>query len=91
MLRKFKFHSNLTRITPTLREDQYTFLTISHALLLRMRNISDKSFRENQNTVLRSINLFFENRAVSENVHKHCRPWQTTDVSMAHAHYVLDT
>jgi hypothetical protein len=34
----------------TLREDQYTFFIISHSVLLRMRNVSDKSCRENQNT-----------------------------------------
>jgi len=32
-----------------LHEDQYTFLIISRSVLLRMRNISDKSCRENQN------------------------------------------
>ena len=34
----------------TLHEDQYTFLIISRLILLRMRNVSDKSCRENQNT-----------------------------------------
>ena len=48
--RKFKFHSDLTRITRTLHEDKYTFLIISHSILLRMRNVSDKTSRENQNT-----------------------------------------
>ena len=32
----------MTRITGTLREDQNTFLIISHSELLRMRNVSDK-------------------------------------------------
>jgi hypothetical protein len=41
--------------------------------------------------VLCSINLFLENRAANENVDKYCRAWQATDVSMAHAHYILDT
>ena len=36
--------------TGTLHEDQYTFLIISRSVLLRKRNVSDKSFRENQNT-----------------------------------------
>jgi hypothetical protein len=35
-------------MTGTLDEDQYTFL-ISHSLLLGMRNVSGKRFRENQN------------------------------------------
>ena len=48
--RKFKFRYNLTRITGTLHEDQYTFLIISRSVLLRTRNVWDKSCRENQNT-----------------------------------------
>jgi hypothetical protein len=35
----------------TLHEEQCTFLIIVCLLLLRMRNIADKSCRENQNTV----------------------------------------
>ena len=34
----------------SLHEDQNTFFIISHSVLLRMKNISDKSCRENQNT-----------------------------------------
>jgi hypothetical protein len=34
----------------TFREDQYTFSIISSLVHLRMRNVSDKSCRENQNT-----------------------------------------
>jgi hypothetical protein len=33
-----------------LREDQYTFLTMYRSFRLRMRSVSDKSCRENQNT-----------------------------------------
>jgi hypothetical protein len=39
--RKFRFHENVTRITSTVLEDQYTFLIISRSVLLRMRNVSD--------------------------------------------------
>jgi len=49
MSRKLKFHKILTRITGTLHEGQYTFLIISR-LVLGMRNVSDLSSRENQNT-----------------------------------------
>jgi len=45
---RFKSHYNLTTITGTLHEDQYTFLIISRSTLLRMSNVSDKSCRENQ-------------------------------------------
>jgi len=36
---KIKFPENLTKITSTLREDQYVFLTISRSVLSRMGNI----------------------------------------------------
>jgi hypothetical protein len=45
---------------------KYIFLIISRSLLLRMRNVSDKSCTENQNTHFVSSNTFFENRAVYE-------------------------
>jgi len=48
--RKLKLHCNLTRITGTSREDQYTFLIISRPFRLRMWNVSDESCRESQNT-----------------------------------------
>ena len=47
-------------------EGQYTFLITSRSVLPRMRNASDKSCRENQNTRFMSNNVFFENRAVYE-------------------------
>jgi transposase len=40
---------NLTSTMGTLHEDQYIFFIISHSVLLRMRTVSDKSCRENQN------------------------------------------
>jgi hypothetical protein len=43
----------------TLHEDQYTFLAISRSFLLRMRNVADKTCRENQNTHFVLSNLFF--------------------------------
>jgi len=44
------FHSNLTRITGTLYEYQYTFIIISRSFLLKIKNILDKYCREIQNT-----------------------------------------
>ena len=51
--RKFKVHSHLTRIKGTLREDQYKCLIISHSVLLRMRNVSEKlcTERESKDTL----------------------------------------
>jgi hypothetical protein len=60
VLIKFKSHYNLTIITGTLHADRqnsgtlhadrHTFMIISRSILLRLRNVSDKSCRENQNT-----------------------------------------
>ena len=55
VLRKLKFNYNFTRITGTLHEDVFTFLTI---VILRMRNVLDKSRRENINTHFMFYNVF---------------------------------
>jgi hypothetical protein len=68
--RKLKFCKNLTRITVTSHEDVFTFMTICRLFLLRMRNISDKSCRENQNTHFVFSNFFPKNRAIYEIVSK---------------------
>jgi len=64
--RIFKFHQNRIKITGTSREDQNTFVILSHSVLLRLRNVSDKIFRQNQNTNFTFSNMFFENRTVYE-------------------------
>jgi hypothetical protein len=43
--RIFKFHLDMTRITGTLHEVHYTFVIISHSVLLRMRNVLGKCNR----------------------------------------------
>jgi hypothetical protein len=50
LLRKFKFHKNVTRRTGTLHEALCTYITIPNWIILRRRNGSDKSYRENKNT-----------------------------------------
>jgi hypothetical protein len=57
LLRKFKFYSNRVRITSTLHELLHIFLIIPHLIFLIMRNISDKSCRENPNTHI-TFNFF---------------------------------
>ena len=52
----------------TLHEDQYTHLIISRSILLRMRNVSDSTYRENQITFYELF--FYENRAVYEKIWK---------------------
>ena len=54
---------NLTRVTGTSHEDLCTFMTISRSVLLRMRNVADKSCIGNQNTFLVQY-VFHENRVV---------------------------
>ena len=56
--RKFEFHYNRTIIKGTLHEDKYTFFIISRSFLLRMRNVSDKSCRENHIVHFASSNFF---------------------------------
>jgi len=53
----------------SLHEDQYEVLIKTLSFLRRIKNVSDKRCRENQNTILCSITLppfFFENRALNE-------------------------
>ena len=57
--KEFKFHQKLTKMTGTLHEDQYTFFITSRSVLLRMRNVSDKRYRENQNTFYVQYFFFF--------------------------------
>jgi hypothetical protein len=56
-----------------------------------MKNISDKSCTENQNTHFVFNNFFFLNRAVYEIMwKKNCNAGQATDGNTAHAHCMLD-
>jgi hypothetical protein len=51
----------------TLLEEQHKTLTISRSVLLRMRNVSDRLYRGNQNTHFVYGNIYFlENHAVYE-------------------------
>ena len=91
--RKFKFLSYRTRITCTLHEDQYIFFIISCSILLRMRNVSHKSCRENQYMPCMFNNFFFfsENRALCKLMWKNFRARQTTDDNTVNVYYMLDT
>jgi hypothetical protein len=57
-LRKLIFYYNLTRITGTLHEDQYTYLIISRSLLLRIINISDKIGEKIKTRILCLVTIF---------------------------------
>jgi len=64
-----------------LHGDQYTFYIVSCSILSSMKNVSDKSCRENQNT-------FYVQSILSNTM-----PFsgQATDDNMAHVVCVLDT
>jgi hypothetical protein len=63
----------MTRITGTLHEGPSTFMKTSRWILLRVRNVSDKICRENQNTRFMSNNFIFSKKlAVYEIM------WKTT-------------
>jgi hypothetical protein len=91
--RKSKFHQNMTRITGTFHAVQYTFMIISRPFLLRMRNFSDKPYRENQYTYCIFNNVFFFRKwcCLWDKVKNYCTARQATDYNMACAHWMLDT
>jgi hypothetical protein len=65
------FNKNLTRITGTLHEDLCTFMIMYLSVLLRIRSLSDRICRENQNTHFMFNDFFFnENRAIYETTWK---------------------
>ena len=62
----FETLSRKSHIKGTLHTQQYTILNTSLSVLLRIRHISDKKFRENQNAFYVRQLFFSENRAVNE-------------------------
>ena len=79
------------RVTGTVHEDLCIFLITSRSVLLKMRNVLDKSCRETQNTHIMFNSFFFENRAVYEIIWKNAEGaghrWQYGVCSL-HAGYV---
>jgi len=71
----------------TLHEDRYAVFIISRSVVLRMRNISDKRHRENQNThfILKNTPPPGKSCHLWHNVEKLCRA-EAIDYSTAHAH-----
>ena len=69
-LEEVQFSLQSDKKTGTLHEDQHLFLIKSRTLLLRMRNVSDKSCRENQSRHFMFTNFFFENRNFYEVMQK---------------------
>jgi hypothetical protein len=69
----------------------YTPSIVSRLVILRMRNVLDKSYRENQNLHFALSNFFRKSCRFWDNVEKYRRAGLVTDDNMAHAHYILDT
>ena len=70
----------------TLHEDRYTFFIISCSFL-RIRNVSDKRCRGNQNSHFVFSNFFsFENRAIYEIMWKNIVERSRPQVTMWHMH-----
>jgi hypothetical protein len=81
LLRKFKFRSNLTRITGILHEDLFIFMIIPGWILLRMRNVSDRSCTETRTKhfVFKNLFFFFKSCRLWDNVEKYGAASQATD------------
>jgi len=86
---KYIFHENFIRITGTLHEDQYSFMTISRSLLLRTINVSDKRCRGGKKTHFMFKNLFSKIVPLWDNVEKYCRAGQDTDDNMANFMFMV--
>jgi hypothetical protein len=63
---KFKFYWNLTGITGTLHEEQYTFMMISFSALLKRKNMPDEFLKNIKTHILCSITFFFRKCTVYE-------------------------
>jgi len=83
---KFKFHYNVKRMTALYMKTKVCWI------LLGTRNVSDKSCRENPNTLFVFSNFFFfsGNHAIHE-MWKNEVLWDRSDENMTHAHWMLDT
>jgi len=63
---------------------------ISLSVIVGMRNVSDKSYKENQNTIY-YVWKYFSKMSLWDIVVKYCRAGQVTAGNMAHAHCILTT
>ena len=77
---KFEILLKLMKITGTLHMYQYTFKTVFTWIVFRMRNISDKSRRENKNTYFLFSNFSFgKSCTLWDNVERYSRSGKATD------------
>jgi len=95
------FRKSVKKIQFSLKSDENNgyftripthILILSHSVFLRMRNVSDKVCRENQNThFVFSKFLFRKSCRLWDNEEKYCTAGQATDGRVAHAHCMQDT
>jgi hypothetical protein len=76
---KIQVWLNLTRITDTLHEDQYRLMIIPILVLLKMRNVSEKSCRGNHNTHFTFKYFFWKSYLLWVNVEQYGTARQATD------------
>jgi len=74
----------------TLHDDLWTLMIVSHWILCRMRNVSDKSCIRRQNTHFMVSTFFQRWCCLWNNMEKYGRTEQATDISMVHAFCLLD-
>ena len=68
----------------------YIYIMIPRSVLIKMRNVSDKRYRENQNTDFMLALFFFRKSCrLWDDVEKYSRAGQATDDNMAHTHCML--
>lgn len=97
--RKSKFHWILTRIAGILYEQLRTVMIISHRILQRVRNVSEKSGRKNQNKIFcsqgytdtlrtcRPNAYCFSTASVIRQKHQKCKPYVQCLSSWASKYY----
>jgi len=94
------FRKSVQKIQVSLKSDEnkgyFTWwsihiLILCRSILLRMRNISDKSCKGNQNTKDVIRNFFRKSCRLWDNVEKYCTAGQGTYDNMVHAHCMLGT
>jgi hypothetical protein len=76
---KIQFWLKSDKKTGTSDEDVWLFMIIPLSILLRMRNISHKSCRENENTILCPIIFFRKLCRLWDHVKNYGTAWQDTD------------
>jgi len=75
---------------PDKNNGYFTWRQMSSPILLKLRNVSDKNFRESQTHISCSTKLFRKSFRLWDNVKKNCSVGQATDGNVAHPQCMLD-